>query len=137
MACNKLYTVGRAASAVSRLSHRMPSIQQQCARRFFGTEKTPNRSNTGRLLFYSVGIGALVGGGYAAYTSLNQPNKNMATRSLEAVIIDKLPSVKITRKIHNPKDKNDLDLVLFQYQTCPFCCKVILSQCSIKIFLLI
>lgn len=30
----------------------------------------------------------------------------------------------IARKIVNEKDKSDLNLVLFQYQTCPFCCKV-------------
>lgn len=46
------------------------------------------------------------------------------TRPIEAVFIDKLPDVKITRKLYNPKDKSGLDLVLFQYQTCPFCCKV-------------
>lgn len=39
-------------------------------------------------------------------------------------IIDKLPNVRITRKIVGARDKIDLDLVLFQYQTCPFCCKV-------------
>lgn len=39
-------------------------------------------------------------------------------------IIDKLPDVRITRKIVSQKGKADLDLVLFQYQTCPFCCKV-------------
>lgn len=40
------------------------------------------------------------------------------------VILDRLPDVKITRKVFNEKDKTGLELVLFQYQTCPFCCKV-------------
>lgn len=28
------------------------------------------------------------------------------------------------RKIINPNDKTGLDIILFQFQTCPFCCKV-------------
>lgn len=28
------------------------------------------------------------------------------------------------RKIYNEKDKTSLDIILFQFQTCPFCCKV-------------
>lgn len=39
-------------------------------------------------------------------------------------IFDKFPDVKITRKIVGAQNQIDLDLVLFQYQTCPFCCKV-------------
>jgi microsomal prostaglandin-E synthase 2 len=43
---------------------------------------------------------------------------------LAATILDKKPDVSIMRKIINPSDKSDLDIVLFQFQTCPFCCKV-------------
>lgn len=39
-------------------------------------------------------------------------------------MLDKHPRVKIARKIHNPNDKSGLNITLFQYQTCPFCCKV-------------
>lgn len=35
-----------------------------------------------------------------------------------------MPEVPIMRKIINPKDKTGLDIILFQFQTCPFCCKV-------------
>lgn len=39
----------------------------------------------------------------------------------QVTIIDRLPDVRITRRIVGAVD---LDLVLFQYHTCPFCCKV-------------
>lgn len=40
-------------------------------------------------------------------------------------VIDKFPEgVNIMRRVKNPNDKTGLDLVLFQFQTCPFCCKV-------------
>ena len=35
-----------------------------------------------------------------------------------------MPDVPIMRKIVNPNDKTGLDIILFQFQTCPFCCKV-------------
>jgi microsomal prostaglandin-E synthase 2 len=35
-----------------------------------------------------------------------------------------MPDVPIMRKIINPNDKSGLEITLFQFQTCPFCCKV-------------
>jgi microsomal prostaglandin-E synthase 2 len=35
-----------------------------------------------------------------------------------------MPDVPVMRKIMNPNDKTGLDIILFQFQTCPFCCKV-------------
>ena len=35
-----------------------------------------------------------------------------------------MPDVPIMRKIMNHSDSTGLDLILFQFQTCPFCCKV-------------
>ncbi|XP_017756476.1 PREDICTED: prostaglandin E synthase 2 [Eufriesea mexicana] len=39
-------------------------------------------------------------------------------------IIQKKPLVPISREVVFPVDTTDLKLTLFQYQTCPFCCKV-------------
>lgn len=85
----------------------------------------PVRTSNLRLLMYGIGIGASVGTTYAIYNYL-QKNKtsHINETPLTHHIIDKLPNVKITRKIYNSNDKTDLDLILFQYQTCPFCCKV-------------
>lgn len=39
-------------------------------------------------------------------------------------ILEQMPNVPVMRKIINPNDKTGLDIILFQFQTCPFCCKV-------------
>jgi microsomal prostaglandin-E synthase 2 len=39
-------------------------------------------------------------------------------------VLDKMPDVPIMRSIVNPNDKTGLEIILFQFQTCPFCCKV-------------
>lgn len=61
-------------------------------------------------------------------TSFSQYSTKVAQNHLQqneqVVILNGLPDVKMTRQVVNPKDKSGLDLVLFQYQTCPFCCKV-------------
>lgn len=55
-------------------------------------------------------------------TAIDQNSKKPIENKL--TIIEKLPNVRITRKIVGSKDKTNLNLILFQYQTCPFCCKV-------------
>lgn len=70
-------------------------------------------------------FGLVIGVGYAGYKSYKAKDAHLVHERKEFFVIDKLPSdIKITRKIVNPNDKSNLDLILFQYQTCPFCCKV-------------
>lgn len=69
-------------------------------------------------------VGILGGTAYAFYDSYKPKNLHMINEESEVFIIDRIPDVPIARKIINEKDKSGLDLVLFQYQTCPFCCKV-------------
>lgn len=38
--------------------------------------------------------------------------------------MDQRPDIPIMRRIINRDDKTGLDIILFQFQTCPFCCKV-------------
>lgn len=77
-------------------------------------------------MVYAVGLGSVSGVAYAGYKAWTAPLAG-TTRTQEAYYVDKLPDVKITRKLHNPRDQSGLELVLFQYQTCPFCCKVNLT----------
>lgn len=69
-------------------------------------------------------MGATVGGGYTMYQNVG--NKKTKPEELKPEIIDEMPNVRVMRKIVNENDKTglDLELVLFQFQTCPFCCKV-------------
>lgn len=76
-------------------------------------------------MLISMGVGGLIGTGYSGYLSITSGGNSGLTTQIKPAVIDNLPDdIKITRKIYNPNDNTDLDLVLFQYQTCPFCCKV-------------
>lgn len=87
-------------------------------------EETPRRSTYLKSLLNGVGVGLAFGVGYAIYTSYKSKDAHLIHEKTEAFIVDKLPNVKIIRKVVNPKDNHNLNLILFQYQTCPFCCKV-------------
>uniref|UniRef100_F1L2G1 Prostaglandin E synthase 2 n=1 Tax=Ascaris suum TaxID=6253 RepID=F1L2G1_ASCSU len=65
---------------------------------------------------------SFIGGGAAVH--LNENNeKTSNTRTVEERI-QKCDPVKISRKVVSDSDKTSLNLRLYQYQTCPFCCKV-------------
>lgn len=68
--------------------------------------------------------GAFIGLAYSVYQSYKAANVHLVHEQQELYIINELPDVRISRKIVNEKDKSGLDLVLFQFQTCPYCCKV-------------
>lgn len=124
MASQKLLTGSRLLRTVSYRTIR-PSIQIQWNRtvRNFATQSKPTSGT--RMLLIGSGVGACIGtliAGYEWYTMSNRPS----IRGKQDVVqfYDKLPDVPIMRTIHNPEDRSDLNLVLFQFQTCPFCCKV-------------
>ncbi|XP_055707647.1 prostaglandin E synthase 2 [Phlebotomus papatasi] len=93
--------------------------------RFVGTtaKKSPS---TLKLTLKGLGLGLVLGTGYAGYTFVTEskPKAHLVNEKEELFFLDKFPNVKITRSIVNPKDKSGLKITLFQYQTCPFCCKV-------------
>lgn len=87
-------------------------------------EEVPRSRQYLKALLNGVGVGLVVGIGYAGYASYKSKDAHLVHERTEPFVLDALPEVKIIRKIVNPNDKHNLDLVLFQYQTCPFCCKV-------------
>lgn len=93
-----------------------------------GATPAKKMSNT-KLMLISMGVGGLIGTGYSGYMSITSTGNSGLTTQTKPAVIDKLPdNLTVTRKIYNPNDNTDLDLVLFQYQTCPFCCKVIVPS---------
>ncbi|XP_029662994.1 prostaglandin E synthase 2 [Formica exsecta] len=69
--------------------------------------------------------GVALGAGYA-YHKINKIRQNLALEGTQAEItlLKYKPSVTPSRKVIFPVDSTDLNVTLFQYQTCPFCCKV-------------
>lgn len=99
-------------------------------RYFVGTSRAkPSASSGDRTLkiIGGVAIGGLALMGYSEVTSSYQRlfSSKQYTQFDNVTIIDEIPpEVQITRKVVNANDKSGLDLILFQYQTCPYCCKV-------------
>lgn len=98
------------------------------SRQFFTKKRTnepeSNTRNYIKALVNGVGCGLLIGIGHAVYTSYKEKDAHLVHERSDALILDELPNVKFIRKIVNPNDKYNLNLVLFQFQTCPFCSKV-------------
>lgn len=88
------------------------------------TDEVPKSRVYTKALLSGVAAGAVVGVGCAVYESYKSKDAHLVHERREALVLDELPKFRVMRKIVNPKDKHNLDLVLFQYQTCPFCCKV-------------
>nr|CAD7574676.1 unnamed protein product [Timema californicum] len=88
--------------------------------------KTPERSWTVmRLGLLSIGVGTLAGAGYS-YKKLQQARAPVINKDFGAQgpLLVTLPQVAVSRQVISPTDHTGLQLVLFQYPTCPFCCKV-------------
>lgn len=87
----------------------------------------PQRTYGGlaKLGLIGAATGAAVGAGYA-YHRISEARKNIAMEGtqLDAVLLKYKPPVTPSRTVASPVDSTGLKLTLFQYQTCPFCCKV-------------
>ncbi|XP_060535755.1 prostaglandin E synthase 2 [Cylas formicarius] len=70
-----------------------------------------------------VTVGALVGTGYSIH-QMNQPRGHIINEHTFIEPLKEIPQIEPSRKVHVPGDQSGLKLTLYQYQTCPFCCKV-------------
>ncbi|XP_034103699.1 prostaglandin E synthase 2 [Drosophila sulfurigaster albostrigata] len=90
------------------------------------TARKATKSNgTFKLALLGASIGAVAGSSYTFYTNFTDKNAHKEHERTPPKVIEALPAgVRITKRFINPKDTSGLDIVLFQFQTCPFCCKV-------------
>ncbi|XP_074654851.1 prostaglandin E synthase 2-like [Tubulanus polymorphus] len=70
-------------------------------------------------------ICAMMGGGLALGYGVVYCSKKVI-QSKSTLLADSIerPKFKISREIYNEADQSGLKITLYQYQTCPFCCKV-------------
>ncbi|ROT80218.1 prostaglandin E synthase 2 [Penaeus vannamei] len=93
------------------------------------TVKSPTKSNAmkryGKLVAIGFSMGAIGGAAYMyeIYKKIVTPVSNPSEGS-EYLLKEKPPTFKPARSIRTPTDTTGLKITLFQYQTCPFCCKV-------------
>lgn len=100
------------------------TLKASAARALYSTNKrSPN--STAKITLVSASVGLLVGAGYSGYSHYQVNKKNVIpTDTIQYAVLDRPPAYKPTYKVQNESDNSNLDLVLFQYRTCPFCCKV-------------
>ncbi|KAG8231501.1 hypothetical protein J437_LFUL007664 [Ladona fulva] len=95
---------------------------------FFSTKRPSMGSGnkkTWKIALAGLGVGAIAGTGFAFYSNNVHPKVilNDGSQS-QRLVLDKLPNFAPARRYNSPVDHTGLDLVLYQYPTCPFCCKV-------------
>ncbi|KAH8380085.1 hypothetical protein KR009_008864 [Drosophila setifemur] len=136
MSCFRLATANALAGSGSgsrsgafRLLANKPHRDFAFARRHFAqavTEGAGRKSNgTFKLAMLGATVGAATGSMYTIYTHWTDSNAHKEHEETKPQRVDAIPpGVRITKRYVNPKDTSGLDIVLFQFQTCPFCCKV-------------
>ncbi|XP_015371781.1 PREDICTED: prostaglandin E synthase 2 [Diuraphis noxia] len=83
------------------------------------------RTSTVRLIGSGLAIGVVVGAAYSYFSDSERKLPGAIVNTPTQIpILKTLPTdLKVTRKVrHNDDEK--ADFILFQYPTCPFCCKV-------------
>lgn len=95
--------------------------------RYFKSSSQKQTKSTSKLklafLATAGGIGAGTAYAYSQNKERNAALLNPVNQS-SVTLLDKFPDVKISKKVTYPTDSSGLKLTLFQYTTCPFCCKV-------------
>ncbi|KAK9881466.1 hypothetical protein WA026_016350 [Henosepilachna vigintioctopunctata] len=102
----------------------VPRILENAAKmRLYSTKKTGKAKSVIKLGLAGVTVGAIVGTGYSIH-SHNKPRSHIQNEQTFIPIVEEIPKIEPSRKIRYVDDNSNLRLILFQYQTCPFCCKV-------------
>lgn len=123
------YRLGTVSRSVVRFATGLGVIRNQqrynVVRLFGSSAGRQSSGGTMRLALKGIAVGAVLGTGWSGYNYFKgSPTDHMIHEKTEPTYLDRLPDVKIMRKVVNSTDDSDLELVLFQFQTCPFCCKV-------------
>ncbi|XP_074101718.1 prostaglandin E synthase Su(P) [Cotesia typhae] len=70
-------------------------------------------------------VGTAIGTGYAFWKiELDRKNLSLEGTEIPVELLKYKPPITPSRRILSPVDATNLKLTLFQYQSCPFCCKV-------------
>ncbi|XP_015116060.1 prostaglandin E synthase 2 [Diachasma alloeum] len=87
-------------------------------------EPKPTRGILKTCLISAV-VGSAIGAGYA-FRKIERDRKHLEMEGHEIAteILKYKPPIPASRQALSPVDSTGLKLTLFQYQTCPFCCKV-------------
>ena len=89
--------------------------------------KASQKEQSKKPLKRALAVGASIGLGYALMSQLQKSvkSKSVGTENIEEdfLLKQRPPEFNVARRIRNTADTTGLRLTLYQYQTCPFCCK--------------
>ncbi|CAH4038763.1 prostaglandin E synthase 2 [Pieris brassicae] len=104
----------------------LPSLKENTFSKVLYSTKSKLPKSTAKLTLVSASVGILIGAGYGGYThyKVNVKKRNNVIESDEYAFLKEAPEYKAHYKVLNDTDSSNLQLILFQYRTCPFCCKV-------------
>ncbi|XP_076634278.1 prostaglandin E synthase Su(P) [Colletes latitarsis] len=112
----------------SRNWYSLKNVIQTCPRRneSFSTIRQSSTVKTVlKTSLVGVSVGVIITTGYTWYSNIqNSKTFHLDGNKYEIKALKEKPTIPISRKIISPTDSTGLKLTLFQYQTCPFCCKV-------------
>ena len=108
--------------------------QQKREKMGFGKETGQGGSvswSTSKMVVFCIGTGSVLAIGkreYDQYKREKVQKKLMSPIGQEVdsnsyEITDEIPEFPVARSIRNPNDNTKIKFTLYQYQTCPFCCK--------------
>ncbi|XP_063545891.1 prostaglandin E synthase 2 [Cydia strobilella] len=105
----------------------IPSLMENAklAKIYYSTKGRLPRS-TAQITLIGASVGVLVGAGWGGYThyKINAKKQVAPIENQQYPFLKEAPKYQAQYKISNNLDTSNLQLVLFQYRTCPFCCKV-------------
>jgi len=89
-------------------------------------DEKKKKSGKKQLLWKALGVGAIIGGALGYQSSQANKNKSQIANDdtmKEYILTEKPPEFPFARSIRTDTDRSGLKVTLYQYQTCPFCCK--------------
>lgn len=125
-----LLKFGSGSSVVNGMAQRvLPSSSQLILVRNASSKSGNREPRSG--IPKGVGAALVTGGVIGGIWAVNEYNKakmaqvhQMGSESIATdFLLPEVPSFTPARQIRNPADTTGIKITLFQYQTCPFCCK--------------
>ncbi|XP_014278364.1 prostaglandin E synthase 2 [Halyomorpha halys] len=107
--------------------HQLKALDRTFRFRTFktGTAKPKQGFSKVKIALIAAASGITTGTVYSVYQTNQQRTALLnPVQEKTITILDKSPNVEITKKVRYPTDSSGLKIILFQYTTCPFCCKV-------------
>jgi len=88
-------------------------------------EENTRRGKRKKLLTWGLGGGLFIGAalGYKASQTAKKPQISNDSVTKDYILENKPPYFSPAREIRTDTDRSGLKITLYQYQTCPFCCK--------------